>query len=166
HFTPGGYSFERLAATLFSPESARVLRFDDARILVPGAAEGVTLGGTVSLLASSIGTATSLPADGALVLLEDVDEEPYRLDRLLTQLRRAGYFDHAAGVVAGSFTRCGDSELVDRLLLDRLGDLGVPILAGANIGHGLAQQPWPIGVRARLDTARDTVVLEDAPLAT
>ncbi|MGH3424079.1 MAG: S66 peptidase family protein, partial [Nocardioidaceae bacterium] len=139
-FHAGSYAFDILARMLFEPAAARELTFPGARTLVPGVAEGVTTGGTLSLLASSIGTPTSVPADGAILMIEEVDEEPYRLDRLLTQLRRSGYLDGVSGVLAGSFSECGDPGLVERLLLDRLGDLGVPILAGADIGHGVPQQ--------------------------
>lgn len=163
-FRPGGYSFDTLARVLFEPDAVRLMRFRGARSLAPGVASGVTLGGTVSLLASSIGTPTSLPAHGAIVLLEDIDEEPYRLDRLLTQLRRSGYFDNVAGIIAGSFTNCGDPALVDRLLLDRLGDLGVPILAGADIGHGIDQQTFPVGIVAELDATEGLLRLESPVL--
>jgi muramoyltetrapeptide carboxypeptidase len=141
-----------LARVLFSPSRVRELVFPEFRTIVPGVAEGVTLGGTATLLATSIGTDTSLPAAGAILLLEDVDEPLYRLDRTITQLRRAAYFDGVAGILLGAFTDCGDPFLVEGLLTERLADLGVPILAGADIGHVAAAQTFPIGVRARLDT--------------
>ncbi|NUV61137.1 LD-carboxypeptidase [Streptomyces sp. CAI-85] len=150
-FHPGRADFDGLAALLTDPASVKELRFPDSRPLVGGTAEGVTLGGTVTLLACSLGTDTSLPARGGIVLLEDVDEETFRLDRFLTQLRRAGYFDGAAGIVCGTFTDCGTRERVEQLLHDRLADLGIPVLVGADIGHGVPQQTFPIGTRARLD---------------
>ncbi|WP_431966870.1 S66 peptidase family protein [Actinacidiphila sp. bgisy160] len=139
-FRPGRADFDGLAALLTDPASVKELRFPDSRPLAGGTAQGVTLGGTVTLLACSLGTDTSLPARGGIVLLEDVDEETFRLDRFLTQLRRAGYFDGAAGIVCGTFTDCGTRERVEELLHDRLGDLGIPVLAGADIGHGVPQQ--------------------------
>jgi muramoyltetrapeptide carboxypeptidase len=153
-FHPGQSGFDGLARLLFAPGSVQELVFPDARALVPGTAEGFTLGGTVTLLACSAGTPTSLPARGGILLLEDVDEKTFRLDRFLTQLRRAGYLDGVAGVVCGTFTDCGSPEQVEDLLRDRLGDLGVPVLAGADIGHGGPMQTFPIGVRARLDADR------------
>lgn len=152
-FEPGDGGFERLVRLLFRPETVAGLSFPQARTLVPGAGEGVSLGGTVTLLACGVGTPTSRPARGGVLLLEDVGEEPYRLDRFLTQLRRSGYLDGVAGIVCGTFTDCGPQETVDALLLDRLGDLGAPVLAGADIGHGVPMQPYPLGLPVRLDTA-------------
>ncbi|MCD0481058.1 LD-carboxypeptidase [Streptacidiphilus sp. ASG 303] len=163
-FHPDSPAFGHLARLLTDPASVRELAFPGARALVPGTAEGVTAGGTATLLASSLGSATSRPARGAVLLLEDVDEEVYRLDRILTQLRRSGYLDGVAGIVCGTFTRCGAPEEVEELLRDRLGDLGVPVLAGADVGHGVPMRTFPIGVRARLDADRGTVRLLDPSL--
>jgi muramoyltetrapeptide carboxypeptidase len=151
-FHPGQAGFDGLARLLFSPQSVGELVFPNAKALVPGTAEGFTLGGTATLLACSAGTPTSMPARGGILLLEDVDERLFRLDRFLTQLRRSGYLDGVAGILCGTFTDCGTREEVEELLRDRLGDLGVPVLAGADIGHGGPMQTFPIGVRARLDT--------------
>ncbi|WP_377273542.1 LD-carboxypeptidase [Peterkaempfera sp. SMS 1(5)a] len=150
-FEPGRPGFDRLARLLLHPKEVTELVFPDAKALVPGTAEGFTLGGTATLLACSVGTPTSLPARGGILLLEDVDEKLFRLDRFLTQLRRSGYLDGVAGIVCGTFTDCGEREQVEELLRERLGGLGVPVLAGADIGHGVEMQTFPIGVRARLD---------------
>lgn len=154
---PGQYAFDSLARILFAPGTVRELAFPDFEPLVPGVAEGVTLGGTATLLAASIGTGTSLPANDAILLLEDVGEQPFRLDRVITQLRRAGYLGGVAGILLGSFTGCGEPGQAERMLAERLSDLGVPVLAGADIGHGIAMQTYPIGVRARLDADRGTL---------
>ncbi|MFD8531584.1 LD-carboxypeptidase [Streptosporangium canum] len=149
---PGEYDFDELMKLLFHPETVTELVFPDARTVVPGVAEGHTLGGTATLLAASIGTDTSLPARGAILFLEDVDEELFRMDRYITQLRRATYSDGVAGILLGTFTNCGEPRDVERMLVERLSDLGVPVLAGADIGHGISMQTYPIGVRAQLDT--------------
>ncbi|MEV4163563.1 S66 peptidase family protein [Nonomuraea dietziae] len=154
---PGEYDFDQLMRLLFTPAEVRELTFPGFRTVVPGVAEGLTLGGTVTLLAASLGTDTSLPARGGILFLEDVDEELFRLDRYVTQLRRATYSDGVAGIVLGTFTDCGDPRDVERMLVERLGDLGVPVLAGADIGHNVAMQTYPIGVRARLDTEKGTL---------
>ncbi|MBB3725778.1 S66 peptidase family protein [Nonomuraea dietziae] len=154
---PGEYDFDQLMRLLFTPAEVRELTFPGFRTVVPGVAEGITLGGTVTLLAASLGTDTSLPARGGILFLEDVDEELFRLDRYVTQLRRATYSDGVAGIVLGTFTDCGDPRDVERMLVERLGDLGVPVLAGADIGHNVAMQTYPIGVRARLDTEKGTL---------
>ncbi|MBF9066920.1 S66 peptidase family protein [Streptacidiphilus fuscans] len=164
---PDEYDFQELTKLLFTPERVTQLSFPGSRALVPGVAEGVTLGGTATLLTASLGTDTSYPARGGILFLEDVDERPFRLDRVFTQLRRAkDYLDGVAGVVLGTFTECGDPEEIDRLLADRFGDLGVPVLAGVNIGHNTAMQTWPIGVHARLDTEKGTLTFLDQVLLT
>ena len=156
---PGRYDFDALARLLFALSTVRELVFPGFRTVVPGVAEGMTLGGTATLLAASIGTDTSLPARGAILFLEDVDELPFRLDRVLTQLRRSSYSDGVAGILLGTFTECGDPEHIRRMLDERLGDLGVPGLAGADIGHGIHMQTYPIGVQARLDATAGTLTL-------
>jgi muramoyltetrapeptide carboxypeptidase len=131
---------------------------------VPGVARGVTMGGTLTLLTSSLGTGTSWPARGGIVLIEDVDEEDYRVDRMLTQLRRSGYLDGASGLIAGGFTGCGPAENIQAILAERLAGLGVPMIAWANIGHGGHFQTFPIGVAAEFDAGARTLCLLDPPL--
>ena len=91
------YSFGSLLRTLMRPEQATVIEYPRAVTVVPGLARGVTTGGTLCLLVSSLATGTSRPARGGILLLEDVSEEDYRVDRMLTQLRRSGYLDGVAG---------------------------------------------------------------------
>jgi muramoyltetrapeptide carboxypeptidase len=158
------YSFGSLLRVLMRPEHAMTTEYPDAVTLVSGTARGVTLGGNLTVLASSLATDTSLPASGAILLLEDVQEEEYRIDRMLTQLRRSGYLDGVAGVIAGSFTGCGERELIQDILTERLGDLGVPLIAWANIGHCGRQQAFPIGIAAELDADSRTLRLLDPPL--
>lgn len=119
--------------------------------IVPGRADGTLLGGNVSMLASSCGTDLVRPATGAIVVLEDIREAPYRLDRALTQLLRAGWFDGVAGIVLGEFTECGNAANLRALFDARLAPLGVPIVDGAPIGHGHTNLALTLGTRARLD---------------
>ena len=125
----------------------------------------MTVGGTLSLLVSSLGTGTSRPARGGILLLEDVGEEPYRVDRMLTQLRRSGYLDGVAGIVAGAFDACGRPELIHDILTERLGVLAVPMLAWADVGHGGPFQTFPLGIAAELDAGQATLRLLDPPLS-
>ncbi|WP_329061951.1 S66 peptidase family protein [Streptomyces sp. NBC_01429] len=161
---------ESLRATLFEPESVRTLALDTARTLVPGRAAGVTLGGCVSLLAAELGTPHARPsAAGGLLLIEDVGEEPYRLDRILTQLLRSGWLDGVAGIALGSWERCGPYEEVRAVLLDRLGTLGVPVVEELGFGHADTAPTMPLGVPAVLEAApgegRATLIL-DVPALT
>jgi muramoyltetrapeptide carboxypeptidase len=158
------YSFSCLWSCLASPESYGPLAFPAARTLVGGTAEGLTAGGNLSLLTGSVGTSTAWTPPSGIVLVEDEQEDPPRTDIMLTHLRRAGYFDRASAVVAGTFTNSGDEEGLQRVLDDRLADLGVPVITGANLGHGGHVQTWPVGVRARLDADARTVTLLEPPL--
>jgi muramoyltetrapeptide carboxypeptidase len=158
------YSFGSLLRTLMRPEQATVIQYPRAVTVFPGLARGVTTGGTLCLLASSLATGTSRPARGGILLLEDVNEEDYRIDRMLTQLRRSGYLDGVAGIVAGTFTECGPPEVIQDILAERLGDLDVPMIAWANVGHGGLFQTFPYGIAAELDAAAATLRLLEPPL--
>ncbi|MFG3496922.1 LD-carboxypeptidase [Streptomyces sp. NPDC047928] len=152
---------EALRATLLAPETVRTLGHAKARALVPGRARGVTVGGCLSLLTAGIGTPdgrTSLR--GGLLLLEDVGEEPYRLDRALTQLLRSGLLDGVAGIALGSWAECGPYDDVRAVLLDRLGGLGVPVVEELGFGHGPTTLTVPLGVPALLDADAGTLTVE------
>jgi muramoyltetrapeptide carboxypeptidase len=165
-FLDSSISQEHLRATLFEPESVQVLSSPSgqpaARPLVGGAAVGVTTGGCVSMLTTSVGTPTSHAARGGLVLLEDVDEKAYRIDSYLTHLRRSGWFDGAAGVVLGSWADC---EPVEDVVTDVLGDLGVPILGDLGFGHGTDSITVPLGVLAELDADAGKLTLDQPALS-
>ncbi|MEV8342380.1 S66 peptidase family protein [Streptomyces niveus] len=151
---------ESLRATLFEPDTVRTVGQATARALVPGRAHGITFGGCVSLLAADLGTPHARPsAAGGLLLIEDIEEEPYRLDRILTQLLRSGWLDGVAGIVLGSWAGCGPYETVRALLLDRLGGLGVPIVEELGFGHGPTNLTVPLGVPAVLEASADTATL-------
>ncbi|MFJ5832646.1 LD-carboxypeptidase [Streptomyces sp. NPDC093089] len=152
---------ESLRATLFEPESVRTLGLETARALVPGRAHGVTLGGCASLLAADLATPHARPsARGGLLLLEDVGEDPYRLDRVLTQLVRSGWLDGVAGVALGSWVDCGPYEDVRAVLADRLGGLGVPVVEELGFGHSTTALTVPLGVPAVLDAEAGTLTLD------
>lgn len=135
-----------------------------ATTLTGGRAEGLLRGGNVALLAASIGTPTGRPGEG-IVVLEDVGEDAYKLDRLLTQLLRAGWFDEVAGLVLGDFTEADDPELVSAVLAERLGALGVPAVTGAAIGHERTNLAIPLGSRAVLDADAGTLRPTEPPLS-
>ncbi|MGW7356940.1 S66 peptidase family protein [Streptomyces sp. NPDC054802] len=153
---------ESLRATLFEPESVQILHaLDGARTMVPGRARGTTLGGCVSLLAADLGSAHARPsARGGLLLIEDVGEEDYRLDRILTQLLRAGWLDGVTGVLLGSWAECGPYEQIRAVLTDRLGGLGVPVVEEFGFGHGPTNLTVPLGIPAVLDADARTLTLD------
>jgi muramoyltetrapeptide carboxypeptidase len=158
------YSFGSLLRALMRPEQAMVTQYPEAVTLTGGTARGITLGGNLTLLTSSVGTDTSLPARGGILLIEEEHEDPYRVDRMLTQLRRSGYLTGVAGIIGGTFTGCGELALIGEILAERLGDLGVPLLAWANVGHGGHQQAYPVGIAGELDADARTLRLLDPPL--
>ncbi|MGH8877969.1 MAG: S66 peptidase family protein [Stackebrandtia sp.] len=115
---------------------------------------GRLLGGNLSLVVDAVGTSSCPDYDGAILFCEEVNEEPYRLDRILTQLRRAGTLDGIVGIALGQFTGCADADWdwdVLDVLRDRLNDLGVPILGGLRFGHGTDPLTVPFGTMATLD---------------
>ncbi|MCN9242664.1 LD-carboxypeptidase [Streptomyces sp. RY43-2] len=155
-----------LRATLFAPESVRTITSSTAMTLVPGRVRGVTLGGCLSLLASELGTPHARSgARGGLLMIEDVGEEPFRIDRLLTQLLRSGRLEGVAGIALGSWEGCGPYEELRPVLSDRLGVLGVPVVEEFGFGHGPDALTIPFGVAAELDTEAGTLTLEAPALA-
>ncbi|MFE7901371.1 LD-carboxypeptidase [Streptomyces sp. NPDC057424] len=159
---------EHLRATLFEPESVQTIGAvpPGGAALVPGRARGGILGGCLSLLASDLGTPHAHPgARGGLLLMEDVGESPYRLDRYLTQLLRTGWLEGVAGVVLGSWAGCGPYAEVRAVLADRLGGLGVPVVEEFGFGHGEGALTMPLGARAELDAGAGTLTLDEPALS-
>ncbi|GGS40138.1 S66 peptidase family protein [Streptomyces violaceus] len=159
---------EQLRATLFEPESVRTLTAvpPGGSALVPGRARGVTLGGCLSLLASDLGTPHAhAAARGGLLLIEDVGESPYRLDRYLTQLLRAGWLGGVAGIVLGSWATCGPYEDLRAVFADRLGGLGVPVVEDFGFGHGEGALTMPLGMVAELDAGTGTLTFDEPALS-
>ncbi|MFC3819214.1 S66 peptidase family protein [Planomonospora venezuelensis] len=147
---PGGpepRTFEHLTAALFA--EAPPVAGD--RVIARGGGDPVAApitGGNLSLLAALCGTPYQMDARGRIVLLEDVCEAPYRIDRMLTQLLHAGSLDGAAGFALGSWVECGDPYPV---LEERLAPLGVPVIAGLPVGHGMPQFSLPLGALGAID---------------
>lgn len=134
------------------------------RRVVGGRARGALVGGNLALVCAGIGTPNQLDTRGAVLVLEDVDEAPYRLDRMLTQLRRVGMLADVAGVVLGGFVGCDPapdvpSATVAEVVADRLGDLGVPVLADLPIGHVTANLAVPHGADVELDADAGTLAV-------
>lgn len=123
-----------------------------AEALVPGTAHGVLTGGNLALLAMLNGARTRKPVDntGRIGLLEDVTEEPYRLDGLLQTLLRSGWFDGLTGLALGSWSECGDLAEVRALCVELLAPLGIPLVWELGFGHGPAAHSIPLGVPATL----------------
>jgi len=155
---------ERLFSLLESGSPAAPL--SGTASLVEGSAEGVLLGGNLSVLTRLIGTPYMPSLQGSILLLEDVGERPYRLDRMWMHLQLAGVFRQIAGIVLGSFTGCEEREesyTSQDVLRDLAVATGLPCAAGFPIGHGDVNEPVPLGVQVRLDaTACRLTFLEPA----
>jgi muramoyltetrapeptide carboxypeptidase len=159
-------SADRLRQLLFEPETVTdLLAPAGATTVSGGRASGRLLGGNVALLATSLGTPTYAPPDGAVVVLEDVGEDAYRLDRLLTQLLRAGWFDGVTGIVLGDFTETDDPGLATAVQLERLAPLGIPTVHGAAIGHADLNLAIPLGAPVTLDADAGTLTPDGSPLS-
>ncbi|WP_046471978.1 S66 peptidase family protein [Allosalinactinospora lopnorensis] len=157
---------EELRATLFEPESRQKLTSPNAETLLGGRARGVTIGGNLSLLNDGLATPHSRSsAEGGLVLLEDINEDIARVDRMLTHLLRSGWMRGAAGVLLGSWTDCPPGpEAIRELMLERLSPLGIPVVWGLDFGHCAGQLTIPLGVRATLDADTATLTLDEPAL--
>lgn len=134
------------------------------RTLRSGRAEGRLVGGNLSLLCALVGTPYEPDPRGAVLLLEDVGEPPYRLDRMLTHLRLAGWLRQVAGIIVGELVDCDPpagrpSFTAAEVLEERLGDLGVPCLVDVPCGHGRWQLTLPLGARVALDAGAGTVTV-------
>ena len=151
-----------------APSGVLVPRAPRIVALKSGVAEGPLVGGNLSLIAALIGTRHFPEMGGAILFLEDVGEDLYRVDRMLAHLRMAGALDRLAGVIVGQFTDTkrgtGDGALgFDEVLATYLEPLGIPAAFGFPIGHVDDQWTLPIGVRAKLDAgAGEVEILEGA----
>lgn len=155
---------EHLHRALFDP-LAVLPGAPRAETVVGGRATGQLVGGTLSLVVSTLGVpGVPMPPDGAIALLEDITEQPYRIDHFLTHLLRAGWFDRISGIALGSWHKCGDPEEVHDVLVDRLAPLGVPLVAEFGFGHCPDARTMPMGAVGELDA--DARTLTFAPGST
>jgi muramoyltetrapeptide carboxypeptidase len=165
-FAEGPQMREQLRLQLFEPERAQVISSPTAKPLIGGTAAGVTFGGTLTLLAAEAGTSHHRQdVAGGLLLLEDIGEAPYRIDRALTQLERAGYLDGITGVVLGSWADCGPYEAVREVLYDRFAGNGVPVAEEFGFGHCAGSLTIPLGRKAVLDADAGTLHFGEPALA-
>lgn len=160
----GRATSERLFSLLESNTPAEPLHGSTS--FVDGFAEGPLLGGNLSVFTRLLGTPFMPALDGAVLLLEDVGERPYRLDRMWTQLDLAGVFRKISGIALGSFTHCEERDAAyssQDVLRELAVATGLPCATGFPIGHGDINEPVPLGVRVRLDaTAAQLTFMEAA----
>lgn len=161
---------EALFALLEDPNPTRLL--DGLLELVPGRTEGPLLGGNLEVLTRLLGTPFQPDFSDAVLFFEEVNESPYRLDRLITHLELSGILAAINGIVVGELCGCDrpkngvlQSPSSDEVIAERLGRLGVPVAVGGSFGHGLRNSPLPYGTRVELDTGAGNLTALESPVS-
>ena len=161
-------AFDGATPTFANPVGAEdrlVQRAGRIRTLGKGKAQGRLIGGNLTVLAALMGTPWLPDFTGAILFVEDIGEQPYRIDRMLTQLALGGVLGRLAGVVFGQCTDCGPSGAsyggftLSEVLQQHLAPLGIPAFQGAPFGHVANQISLPVGVRAEMDADAGTIRL-------
>lgn len=161
---PDGVDEQSWQAAVSSPEAySREFRSDEVQVLSAGSAEGIFYGGCLSLLCASLGTPYEIQTAGTLLFIEDRAERPYRVDRMLMQLKLAGKFDGVRALVFGEMIDCGEPGALDynlqQIIMRIVGDLRIPVVFGLKSGHvSRKAMTLPFGVRTTLSVA-NTVTL-------
>jgi muramoyltetrapeptide carboxypeptidase len=167
HLRAALFTGEPAGAVTNLPESNPLRASHTLRTVRGGRATGALAGGNLTLLSTTLGTPYAVETAGRILLMEDIGEDIYRIDRMFTQLRLAGKLQAAAGIVVGECKDCPppghDSayslgEVIDYLL----GDLGIPVLYGLSFGHTVDQVTLPLGARATLDADRQTLTISES----
>lgn len=169
------YTVDSFLGTLMDPWPPGSIRRgysgDSIRILRKGTASGRLFGGNISILCAALGTPYYPSIKNAILFFEDVDELPYRFDRMLTQLLNAGQLQRVSGIAIGINKNCKDPKAVkakeyrqtlEDVFKERLLPLGIPIVSGLPFGHVAANATLPLGVRATLDANRGDLVIDEA----
>lgn len=139
--------------------------------ITPGKARGRLLGGNLTVLTTILGSPYLPDWEGAIFFTEDVEEQPYRIDRMLTQLKLAGVLGRIKGFVFGSCSKCTPGEgsygglTLEEIFDDHIKPLGIPAWQGAMIGHSQPQWTLPEGIDVEIDATAGTIRLLDAPLS-
>jgi muramoyltetrapeptide carboxypeptidase len=160
--------FEGEAVAMTNPPGTQdrlVQRENRTRTITPGRSRGRLVGGNLTVLSALVGSPYVPSFDGAVLFLEDVREEVYRVDRMLTQLRLCGLLGRIRGFVFGSCSRCEPGEgsygslTLEEVLDEHVRPLGVPAYQGAMIGHQERQFTVPVGVAAEVDADAGTLTM-------
>lgn len=152
------YTLNSLKRNIFCSEPLGVINNPDSeafKTLVSGCAEGIITGGNLSLLVSSIGTKYEIDTKGKILFIEEVDETPYKIDRMLLQLKQSGKFKDAVGIVLGQWTRCESENLERSLSLkevfeDLIVDENKPVIYEVQCGHSTPTMTIPMGAYSKI----------------
>jgi len=135
-------------------------------VIKPGVSSGVVVGGNLTTLCHLVGTPYSPHFNGKILFLEDRGEAPYRIDRMLIQMKLAGCFEGLKGLFLGSFEACGKRDDIFRIVQEVFKDINIPILSGFEIGHARINITIPTGLRATLNTDRKILIFHEPATVT
>jgi muramoyltetrapeptide carboxypeptidase len=138
---------------------------EDGKVVKPGVCSGPVAGGNLTTLCHLIGTSYAPNLKGKILLLEDVGEMSYRIDRMLTQMKLAGCFNGIAGIILGSFKDCGHQNEIVEIFKNIFEDADIPILAGFDMGHGEHNLTVPMGLDATLDADKKRLLFHEPATA-
>jgi muramoyltetrapeptide carboxypeptidase len=171
HFKRALFQTDPIGVVTNPPDTGAVRAAHSLRAIRGGKARGRLIGGNLSLLAATMGTPYEVDARGRIYFLEDVEEQAYTVDRMLTQQKLGGKLDAAAGIIWGECADCGPRDYkpsfaspftVGEVVQNILGSLRVPVLSGLTIGHTSDQLTLPIGCMASLDPEKGELTIEEA----
>ena len=131
---------------------------DTGCVVCSGQASGIIQGGNLTTLNHLTGTEFMPELDGKVLLLEDIAEPAYKIDRMLTQMRLAGIFSGIRGIVLGQFEDCGRYEAINSIFKENFKDKGIPVISGFGFGHSKRNLAFPIGAEITLDSRNLSVV--------
>ena len=137
---------------LLSSKTPHELDLSEGAVIKEGHAGGILMGGNLSLICSLAGTPFMPGMKGVILFIEDKGEPLYRIDRMLSQLKLAGIIEGLSGLIAGSFTNCGDIKDINSILRDIASGTGIPVVSGLPVGHDRKNKAIPLGIHADLDT--------------
>lgn len=171
HFQRALFEKQPLGKLTNPDASGEIFPSHNLRTIGAGVATGQLTGGNLSLICATLGTPYEIDTRGKILFLEDVGEAPYRIDRMLTQLKLAGKLRQAAGIIWGECEDCGDAEVspaaaspynADTTAENILSELKIPVLAGLTIGHTGDQLTLPMGLTATLDANSGTLEIKES----
>jgi muramoyltetrapeptide carboxypeptidase len=161
------YTINYFRKNIFSDEPLGIIENpsdQEMKILVNGEATGKLVGGNLSVIASTMGTTYELNTKGKILFLEDVDESPYKIDRMLLQLKQCGKFQDAAGIILGAWTNCEPKEPKKSLSLmeifeELIAPENKPTIFNLACGHCLPTMSIPLGAKVKIDTANKEIFI-------
>ena len=175
------YTTEHFRKALFDTDALGILKNPNImsgirkaypiRTISPGTARGKLVGGNMTLISTTMGTPYEIDTKDRILFIEDVGEQPYSIDRMMTQLALAGKFRDAAGIIVGKCAGCNDKGLNPSKIWDNsigeifdyhLGKLNIPVVSGMLIGHTSEQLTLPLGVNVELNADLGEIRIDDA----